>query len=149
MCFFDRLTGTRYPDTDVVLRSAEDVRAALLAINGPGVPYRVRNATPAERADLVAEWRVRELNLTLRTRMRLVPADREVRALDERWDARQREYGRGNAPQVSRRWTYERGPDGRRRRVETFRFDSREMKNPLRDAVLDAGWTWRGVTFRL
>ncbi|MEU7114644.1 hypothetical protein [Streptomyces sp. NPDC046182] len=50
---------------------------------------------------------------------------------------------------MAREWTYERGPDGRRRRVETLRFDSRDMKNPLRNAVLGACWTWRGVTFRL
>ncbi|WP_329112972.1 hypothetical protein [Streptomyces sp. NBC_01353] len=145
----DRLTGTRYPAAGVAPRSAEEVRAALLGINAPAVPYVVRNATPAERADLVAQWSVPELSLTLRTRMRLVPASREVRAVDEQWDAREREYSRGQVTSVSRQWTYERGPDGRRRRVETLRFDSREMKNPLRDAVLRAGWTWRGVLFRL
>ncbi|MEU6981827.1 hypothetical protein ABZ946_00155 [Streptomyces sp. NPDC046324] len=149
MGFFDRLTGTRRPEAGIAPRSTEDVRAALLGINAPGVPYVVRHATAAERADLVAEWRVPELRLTLRTRMRFVPADRVVRALDEQWDAREREYGRGHATRVAREWTYERGPDGRRRRVETLRFDSRDMKNPLRNAVLGAGWTWRGVTFRL
>ncbi|MFI1798700.1 hypothetical protein ACH427_15305 [Streptomyces sp. NPDC020379] len=50
---------------------------------------------------------------------------------------------------LSREWTYERGSDGRRHKVETFRFDSRAMKNPLRDAVLAAGWTWRGVMRKL
>ncbi|WP_171168179.1 hypothetical protein [Streptomyces sp. I05A-00742] len=50
---------------------------------------------------------------------------------------------------VSRQWTYERGPDGRRRRAETFGFDTRELKNPLRDTVLGAGWTSRGAVFSL
>ncbi|MFF3432058.1 hypothetical protein [Streptomyces sp. NPDC002602] len=39
----------------------------------------------------------------------------------------------------------EKGPDGHRHRVETFSFDSRDLKDPLRTTVLDAGWTWRGV----
>jgi hypothetical protein len=152
MGLFDRLSGTKYPAPGVAPLPAADVRAALLALGGPDVPYRVRNALPAEKADLVAEWQVPELKLRLRTRMRLVPEHREVRALEERWDIspenRSRRYGRGPAPTVSRQWTYERGPDGRRRKVETFRFDSREMSNPLRNAVLDSGWTWRGVLYR-
>ncbi|MFD5618053.1 hypothetical protein [Streptomyces yangpuensis] len=36
----------------------------------------------------------------------------------------------------------------RRRKVETFRFDSRDMKDPLRDMILGAGWTWRGAVYR-
>ncbi|APU40039.1 hypothetical protein [Streptomyces sp. TN58] len=60
-----------------------------------------------------------------------------------------RASGSGPSMTVSREWTYEKGSDGRRRKVETFRFDSRDMKNPLRDTVLGAGWTWRGVAYRL
>lgn len=37
-----------------------ELRAAQLALNGPDVPLRVRNALAAEKADLVAEWRVLE-----------------------------------------------------------------------------------------
>ncbi|MFI1969848.1 hypothetical protein BLA24_17450 [Streptomyces cinnamoneus] len=153
MGFLDRLTGTRHPDTGVAPRSAAEVRAALLAVNGPGVPYRVRNALPQERADLVAEWRVPERRLTLTTRMRLVPARHEVRAVDEQWEARPREdsrtYVRGQVTAVSREWKFERGADGRLRLNEVFRFDPSEMKEPLRGAVLRAGWTWRGVLFGL
>ncbi|MFF3498613.1 hypothetical protein [Streptomyces sp. NPDC003247] len=149
---WDRVTGTTYPDRGVVPLPAPEVRAALLALDGPDVPFRVRNALPAEKADLVAEWRVPELDLTLRTRMRFVPGKCEVLTLDERWDRSPehggRRYGRGPSTAVSRRWTYERDPDGRRRRVETFRFDSRDMRRPLLGAVLGAGWTWRGVLVR-
>ncbi|WP_371656291.1 MULTISPECIES: hypothetical protein [unclassified Streptomyces] len=149
MGIFDRLTGTRYPDAGVAARSAAEVRAALLAVNGPGVPFAVRNGAPSERADLVAVWRVRELGITVRTRMRLVPAQHEVRAIDEQWDAQTREYSRGQVTGVARDWTIERGADGRLQKTEGARFDFAEMKNPLRGAVLDAGWTWRGVVFRL
>ncbi|GCB45925.1 hypothetical protein [Streptomyces sp. NL15-2K] len=163
MGLFDRLTGTRYPDAGVAPLSATEVRAALLAFNGPDVPYRVRGGLPEEKADLVAEWRMvrsvvgsvprKQLERTFKIRMRLVPQKHEVRALDEQWKVTRvgdsqglvvaREYGRGPAP--SRSWTYERGPDGRRRMVERTGVGPQEMKNPLRDAVLGAGWTWRGV----
>ncbi|WP_425245732.1 hypothetical protein [Streptomyces sp. NEAU-NA10] len=148
----DKFTGTRYPDRGVTPVPTPELRAVLLGLGRAGVPFRVREALPGEKADLVAEWRVPELRTTLRTRMRFVPGEREVRVLEERWapasEGTGRQYGRGPAVSVSRRWTYEKGPDGRRRKVETFRFDSRDMRNPLLNAVLGAGWTWRGVLFR-
>ncbi|WP_327367693.1 hypothetical protein [Streptomyces sp. NBC_01217] len=162
--------GTKHPASDVAPLPALEVRATLLALNGTDVPFAVRNARPEEKADLVAEWRILlpavgsassriQLERTLKIRMRLVHTKREVRSLDEQWEktrigdpsgpAVSRKYGRGPAPTVSKEWTYERGPDGHRRKVETFGFDSQEMKNPLRNAVLNAGWTWRGVLFKL
>ncbi|MFI5674499.1 hypothetical protein [Streptomyces cellulosae] len=88
--------------------------------------------------------------MTLKTRMRLIPEKHEVRFLAERWENRSSDnadarYGRGHAPAVYRRWVTEHGPDGRRQKVETFRFDTREMTDPLRNVVLGAGWVWRGV----
>ncbi|WP_030964923.1 hypothetical protein [Streptomyces sp. NRRL S-378] len=166
---WDKYTGTRYPDSEIAPLPTMELREALLAINGQDVPFRVRHALPKEKADLVAEWRVlkpasgsgfsrRQVELRLKIRMRFIPLQREVRTLDEQvqvtWVgdppklAVSRESGSGPAPRVAREWTYEKGPDGRRRKVETFRFDSRDMKNPLRDMVLGAGWTWRGVVYR-
>ncbi|MFF3215569.1 hypothetical protein ACFYYB_33690 [Streptomyces sp. NPDC002886] len=168
MGLFDRLTGTRHPDSGVAPRSAQEVREALLSLNGPDVPYLVRAATPAEGADLVAEWRILEpawrtffartqLDRTLKTRMRLVPGNHEVRTVDEQWEitwvggtpslAASREHSRGQVTAVSRRWEIGRGADGKLEKTETFRFDPADMKDPLRDTVLGAGWTWRGVAF--
>ncbi|MFD5796542.1 hypothetical protein ACFWIO_24040 [Streptomyces diastatochromogenes] len=31
--------------------------------------------------------------------------------------------------------------------TEAFRFDSAELRGPLRNTVLKSGWTWRGVVF--
>lgn len=170
MGLFDRLTGTKHPSGDVAPRASDDIRTALLGLNGPDVPYAVRDATPAEGADLVAEWRIQEpawhtffvrtqLTRTIKTRMRLVPASHEVRAVDEQWEvswvgdtprlAQSGEYSRGQVTMVSRGWTYERGADGKRHKKETFRFDPAEMKDPLQGVVLGAGWTWRGVVFKL
>lgn len=148
----DKRTGTKYPESGVEPLPVMELRAALLALNDTGVPFRVRNALPEEKAALVAEWQVPELKMTLKTRMRFVPEKGEVRTLDERWDKSPetggRRYSRGPTTTVSRRWTYERGPDGRRRKIETLRFDSRDMRNPLQKIVLSSGWTWRGVLSR-
>jgi hypothetical protein len=150
MGLFDKLTGTKRPDSGVAPRSIDEVRTALLALNRADAPYRVRNALPDEKADLVAECKIRRVGVTLKTRMRLIPEKREVRFLDERWENRSPDnanakYGRGHAPAVYRQWETKEGPDGRRDRVEAFRFDTREMTDPLRNVVLGLGWTWRGV----
>ncbi|MFF4591318.1 hypothetical protein [Streptomyces sp. NPDC001388] len=151
---WDKLTGTQYPAEGVAPLPGAEVRAALLALNTPGVAYRVRNALPAEKADLVAECQIRRVGVTLKTRMRLIPVKHEVRFLDERWENRSsdnadKQYGRGHAPAVFRQWETQQGPDGRKHKVETFRFDTREMTDPLRNTILGAGWTLRGVLFRL
>ncbi|MEV5511093.1 hypothetical protein [Streptomyces orinoci] len=169
MGFLDRLNGTKYPEGVTPLPGWQ-VRDALLALNGPDVPWVVRSAAANERADLVAEWRVLEpawrgffqrnqLDRTLKTRMRFVHESHEVRTVDEQREvtwignpprlAFGGEWSRGQVRAVSRHWVVERGPDGRRHMKETFRFDPAEMKIPLQKTVLDAGWIWRGVLFKL
>lgn len=166
MGLFDKLTGTRRPGDGVAPRSAEDVRAALLGLNGTDVPYAVRNGV-VEGADLVAQWRLMEpawrtffsrtqVGYDRQVRMRLVPARHEVRALDVQWevtwvgDEPRRSsirYSRGPSRTVSRRWTVGGDAAGSGEVTDTFRFDSAVLTNALRDAVLDAGWTWRAVVF--
>jgi hypothetical protein len=89
--------------------------------------------------------------------MRLGREGHEVRALEEQWELSRvasptglqvtSEYSRGPSRTVSRQWTVGRGADGRIEATETFRFDSARMREPLRETVLNSGWTWRGVVF--
>ncbi|WP_234314466.1 MULTISPECIES: hypothetical protein [unclassified Streptomyces] len=113
----------------------------------------MREGTAGERADLVVECRVSEMRLTLKISMRLVPEKHEVRVLEERWEPSLErsgeQYGRGPGKAVYKQWEVRKGADGRRRKVETFRFETGLVKNPLQNTVLRAGWTWRGVLFRL
>ncbi|MBQ0985452.1 hypothetical protein KBZ10_13195 [Streptomyces sp. F63] len=167
MGLLDKLAGTKHPPEGADHGSAEEVRTALLGLSRPDVPYVVRNGAE-DRADLVAEWRIEEptwqpfflrsqLTHAVRIRMRLVPEDREVRALEEQWAvtrvgnpprlAISSEYSRGPNRTVTRRWTLGRGDSGRLEATETFRFDGTGLRDPLRDAVLKSGWTWRGVLF--
>ncbi|MEU8889583.1 hypothetical protein [Streptomyces sp. NPDC048442] len=164
MGFLDRLNGTRRPAPETVRASAEEVRAALLALNGQEVPFAVRYGG-AEGCDLLAEWRItepawatlfgnRQLTRTLQIRMRLARDTHEVRAVDQQrevtWvNGRPTlvEVGRGQVNTVSRSWTVGRKDDGSWGMTEEFRFNTSDMKDPLRDTVLKAGWTWRGVSF--
>ncbi|MBT2468159.1 hypothetical protein J7E97_09770 [Streptomyces sp. ISL-66] len=162
---WDKYMGTLRPDGAATVLSEPELRAALLALNGTDVPFGVRGAG-GEGADLVAEWRVmepatgsgmsrRQVERTFKIWMRLLPGEREVRAVDEQWAVTRagsppgrtvrREHGRGPIRHARKEWTRERGPDGRHRLVETFRLNTRDMKDPLRNTVVDAGWTWRGA----
>lgn len=160
----DKVMGTRYPAPGTVAVPVRELRASLLALGGSGVPFSLVEA--GDGLGLVAMRRVvepatgsgagrRQVEWTFKISMRLVPGEREVRALHQHWAVTRagdppgrtvaREQGSGPFFRKHRTWTVERGPDGRRRGVEEFALDSRDMKDPLRDAVVGAGWTWRGV----
>lgn len=165
MGFLDKLTGTARPGSGTDPLPAEDVRAVILGLNGQDVPYVVREGTAEEKADLVAEWRLWEpawqtffartqMSRQLQIRMRFVPADHEVRTVDHQWAVKwvsgvpvTATRTRGPAKTVSKQWTIGRGSDGSSGLTETFRYDTSDLKDPLRNAVLKAGWTWRGIAF--
>ncbi|MEU3903865.1 hypothetical protein AB0F20_08610 [Streptomyces goshikiensis] len=167
MGFLDKLTGTKRPDNGVVPCSAEDVRAVLLGLFAADAPYVVRSGA-ADGVDLVAEWRIREpawhtffartqVERLLQIHMRLDTTAHEVRSIDRQYEvtwlgstptiALSTETSSGQLNTVSWRRTIDRGPDGRIHTTEDFRFDSSELKNPLRNAVVKSGWTWRGLVF--
>jgi hypothetical protein len=164
---FDKLTGTRRPADGITPASPRDVRAALLGLNRPDLPYVIRDGTQ-EDADLVAEWRLAEptwqtffvqsqLSRAIRIRMRLDHEGHEVRALEEGWEISRvgspqtlqisTQYTRGPSRTISTRWTVHRADEAGLAATETFRFDSSDLVNPLRDTVLKSGWIWRGVVF--
>lgn len=166
MGFLDRLTGTKRPDSGVDPLPVERVRAALLALATPDVPFLVRDGAP-EGADLVAQWRMTEprwrgvfidsqLTREVRISLRFDTDAHVVRALDEQWEVKwiegvpvRGEYGRGPAPTTSRHWSIGRGSDGGAEATQTFRYDSAALKNPLRATVLKSGWAWKGVLGKL
>jgi hypothetical protein len=96
-----------------------------------------------------------QVSRVFQVRMRLVPEKNEVRSLDQQYEVTwvggtprlsvSAEVQRGQVRTVSKQWTLGGGEDGGLEATETFSFDSSELKNPLHDAVLGAGWTWRGV----
>ena len=167
MGLFDKLTGTQHPPEGVPPVPGEELRAALLGLNQPDVPYVIRYGG-GEGCDLLAEWRLTEpawqhvfvesqISHAVRIRMRLDRKEHEVRALEEQWEVKRvghptrlevtSAYTRGPSRTVSRSGTIRRGENGRLEVTETFRFDSAQLREPLRATVLKSGWTWRGVVF--
>ncbi|MFJ4204391.1 hypothetical protein ACIP2Y_32835 [Streptomyces sviceus] len=167
MGLFDKLTGTQRPADGITPTSPREVHTALLGLNRPDLPYVIRDGAP-EDADLVAEWRLAEptwqtffvqsqLSRAIRIRMRLDHEDHEVRALEEGWEISRvgspatleisAQYTRGPSRTVSIHRSIQRADDDGLAATETFRFDSSDLVNPLRDTVLKSGWTWRGVVF--
>ncbi|MEU9228654.1 hypothetical protein AB0D40_30330 [Streptomyces massasporeus] len=168
MGLFDKLTGTLRPADGVPPASAEQVRLALLDCNRADVPYVIRNGAARDSADLLAEWRMMEpawenvflqsqLTRALRIRMRLVEEHCEVRAVEEQREVTRvgdpprlkisSQYSRGQDRTVTRHWTVHRGDSGELEATETFRFDGSALREPLQNAVLAHGWTWRSVVF--
>lgn len=161
MDLFSRFERVTHPPDDIGPPCTPDeVIEALLDLNGPDAPWTVRDGDPDEGADLVADWhctdpawskyfyRVRE-DSVLQTRMRLMPDEHQVRSLDYQWQlgnsgGQLYTRGRGQYRYVSGAWEIARGPDGKRRIERAAnRTDTADLKNHLRDTVLDMGWSWR------
>jgi len=146
---------------------APRLKAALLAINRDTAPFVVRDGTP-EGVDLVAEWRIVDaqwyeifaragLERVFRVLMKFDQARGEVRTVDEAWDVE----WRAGVPTLSlaartftgQQWersfgtAYAFRENGRYGEVYDYRFDTDELKDPLKQAVRRAGWGWRPVSF--
>lgn len=168
MGFFDIFTGRKAPAPGAVRRSAAELRATLLDLNRPTAPFVVRDGGP-EDADLVAEWRIVDarwveifakagLKKAAQVLMRLDDDAGEVRSVDRVFDVEWRagvpslsfsaEAFRGQKVEVSwgKGWAF-REEDLAFGKVYDWRFDTREIKGPLQDAVTSGGWSWRPVAF--
>ena len=163
----DLLTGRKRPKEGVEPVSADELRERLLAVNRESAPFVVRPGDD-DRADLVAEWKIVDaswyeifakagLEKMFKTLMRLDADKQEVRAVDQEWEIEWRagtpvtsvaasaKRGRVYAKEYGRAWAFKEVT--KFGEVYNYRFDSEEMKAPLRDAVLAAGWSWRPVAF--
>jgi hypothetical protein len=163
----DRLTGKRKPDSDVPAMAPQDMRHTLLSLNRESAPWQVRDGTP-EGVDLVAEWKIVDaswyeifakanLERTFKILMRLDGENREVRAVDQEWSV----SWKVGAPSLSldasrfrgRQWEMSFGSgyafteQGQYGEVYKYRFNTGELKTPLKEAVTGAGWTYRPISF--
>jgi hypothetical protein len=167
MGMFDFLTSTRRPAAGVQALPAEELYARLLHLNRPTAPYRIADGT-REHVDLIAEWKIVDAewyelfakagtSKVFRIFLKFDEPKHQVRALD-------REYGvtwRAGVPQLSIAAS---GFRGQKQSIEfgkaygftetlepgtvyNYRFDSREMKKPIQDAITGGGWTYKGVAF--
>jgi len=157
----------RKPNKGVPALSAEEVRQRLLSLNRETAPYQIVDGS-ARNVDLIAEWKIVDaqwyevfakanLSKVFRIYMKLDPEKKEVRAVDEEHTVEWRagvpslsvavskfrgqqtsvEFGTGYA------FTEELAPG----QIYKYRFNTKEIKKPIQDAVAACGWSYKGVAF--
>jgi len=167
MKLLDFLTSTRRPETGTTVRSEEEVRAAILAVNRPTAPFKIRDGG-AERVDLIAEWKIVDaqwyevfakagLKKVFKIYMKLDPAKHEVRAVDRAYEVAWRagvptlslevQAFRGQKQAIEFGTAYAFTEDLAPGQVYRYRFATSEIKKPIQAAVTRCGWTYRGVAF--
>ena len=167
MGLFDWMTGSKPAPPGVPRLAVPALRKGLLAINRDTAPFKVRDGKP-EGVDMVAEWRIVDaqwyeifakagIQRVFKVLMKFDEAKGEVRAVDKSWEVEWRaglpvlsataEGVRGQTWEKSFETVYAFREDLSFGEVYSYRFDTSEIKNPIRAAALDAGWAWRGVAF--
>ena len=167
MGFLDFLTSTKRPPAGTPVQSPQEVLDRLMSLNRATAPYRLIDGK-SEKVDLIAEWRIVEaewyeifakagLSKTFRIYLKLDPASHEVRAMDREYtlewsvgvpklsvavssfkgQVQEVEFGKAYA------FTETLAPG----QVYNYRFSTKELKQPIQDAVTSSGWTYRGVAF--
>jgi hypothetical protein len=165
MGLFDLFTSTRRPAAGVPVLSPDLVKNKLLAVNRPTAPYRVIDGA-ADGVDLVAEWKVVDAQWygifekagykkTFRILLKLDPQRHEVRAQDREfeieWSAGVPKLSfaasgfKGQTQEVSFGIGYGFTEELKPGVVYNYRFNTKELKTPLQEAVTASGWTYKGV----
>ncbi len=167
MGILDSLTSTKRPPAGASVLPKDQLIARLEALNRPTAPYRVIDGQ-GENVDLVAEWKVVDakwyevfakagLSKVFRIYLKCDEAVHEVRAMD-------REYSLTWSAGVPALTAAASAFRGQMQSVEfgkaiafteklqtgevyNYRFDTREIKKPIQDAVTGCGWTYKGVAF--
>ncbi len=163
MGIMDFIRGVKRPDEDSVIITEPELRDRLLAMNDERLPFAIR---PGDIGELEAEWKIVDaswyeifgkagLTKTHRIHLTLDEAKHEARALEESLDV---EWQAG-VPRLS--FSAEKF-QGRTLGSKSFgtgyaftsidpldfgkaysyRFDVSEMKDPIVQTILDAGWTY-------
>jgi hypothetical protein len=168
MGLFDAFTGTKRPKAGTPAKPQSELRAALLALSRDTAPWHIREALPAEKCDLVAEWRIVEakwyeifakagLKSVFKIFLKFDAAQNEVRAVDQEWTVEWRagipslsvaaEMFRGQKTEISFGTAYGFTEKGTVGEIYNYRFSTGEMKKPIQDMITGAGWSYHGVTF--
>ena len=168
MGFFDVFTGRKAPPAGTPRQSADQLRAAFLALNRDSAPFTLREGGP-EGADLTAEWRIVEarwyeifakagLKKGAQVLLRLDEEAGEVRSVQRDYTVEWRaglphlvfsaEGFRGQSIELGFGTGFAfREEDLRFGRVYEYRFATKELKAPLQEVAAAQGWTWRPVAF--
>ncbi|MEO7222461.1 MAG: hypothetical protein ABIY37_08310 [Devosia sp.] len=167
MGLFDFITGNKSPAAGVPRAPASTLRDALLTLNREGSPWQVRDGAP-DGCDLVAGWKIVDarwyeifakasLTKVSKTLIKFDNANGEVRSVDQDWTVEWRagvpalslsaEAFRGQKVEVSFGTAIGFREDFSPGIIYEYRFATKEMKEPLQNAVVANGWSWKGVAF--
>jgi hypothetical protein len=149
------------------LDHSQEIRTRLLALNRPTAPWQIIDGR-SEGVDLIAEWKIVEaqwkeifskakLTRTFRIYMKFDSAKKEVRTMDKettvQWQAgfpslhAEASTFKGQQTSISFGTGYSFTETLASGQVYKYRFNSNELKKPIQDAVKEAGWNYKGVTF--
>jgi hypothetical protein len=167
MRLLDFFRSTKRPAADTPVLSKQDVLDRLMSLNRSTAPFHLIDGSE-ENVDLIAEWKIVDaqwyeifakagLSKVFKIYLKLDPEAHEVRAMDREysisWKAgvptlsvavsafkgqtQSVEFGKAYA------FTETLAPG----QVYNYKFDTREIKKPIQDAVTGCGWTYKGVAF--
>jgi hypothetical protein len=167
MGFLDFLSSTKRPQPGTPVLPAPQVRATILSLNRTSAPYRIVDGA-SEHVDLVAEWKIVDaqwyeifakagLSKVFRIYLKLDDVNHLVRASDREytvaWSAGVPRLSlsatafKGQMQSVEFGTAYAFTETLEPGQVYKYRFDTREIKGPLQEAVTSCGWTYQGVAF--
>jgi L-rhamnose mutarotase len=167
MGIFDWMTGSRSAPEGVPRETAAALRTRLMALNRDTSPIQIRDGK-REGVDLVAEWKIVDakwyeifakagIQRVFKVLMKIDEAQGVVRSADQEWLVE----WRAGVPDLSlaasgfkgQKWeksfesVYAFREDGSWGEIYSYKFDTGEIKGPLKKAVGEAGWGWKGVAF--
>ena len=167
MGILDSLSSTKRPPAGTPVLSRQQLIDKLQAVSRPTAPYRVIDGS-AEKVDLIAEWRIVDaqwyeifakaaLSKVFRIFLKFYEPPHEVRAMDREYSlawsaglpkltiAASAFKGQVQSVEFGKAYAFtEKLETGE---VYNYRFDTREIKTPIQDAVIQCGWTYKGVAF--
>jgi hypothetical protein len=167
MGLLDWLTSTKRPGAGVAVCSADEVRERILAVNRPTAPFRIVDGSD-EGVDLIAEWKIVDaqwyeifakagLEKVFRIYMKLDDTEKQVRTKDHEhsvsWEAGVPTISLSMSKTMGQKQSIQWGTayafteELRPGQVYNYRFSTREMKEPIQEAVTGCGWSYKGIAF--
>ncbi len=167
MGFLDFLTSTKRPPAGTPVLSPQEVLDRLLSLNRPTAPYQLVDGA-AENVDLIAEWKIVDaqwyqvfakagLSKVFKIYLKLDPQAHQVRAMDREytvsWSAGVPTLSlavsafRGQTQAVEFGAAYAFTEELAPGQVYKYRFSTKEIKQPIQEAVIACGWMYKGVAF--
>jgi hypothetical protein len=167
MKLLDFFRSTKRPAADTPVLSKQEVLDRLMSLNRPSAPFHLVDGAQ-ENVDLIAEWKIVDaqwheifakagLSKVFKIYLKLDPENHEVRTMDREysvsWKAGVPELSlsastfKGQKQSVEFGKAYAFTETLAPGQVYNYRFDTRELKKPIQDAVTACGWTYKGVAF--